>query len=367
MGCDFIARATPGVQGLQPYVPGKPAQELERELGLTDIIKLASNENPLGPSPLALAAAAQALTELHLYPDASGYRLKQALQQHFGLSPDCITLGNGSNDVLELIARAFLRPGDEVVYSQYAFLVYPIITQASSATAVVTAARDWGHDLDAMLAAVTERTRLVFIANPNNPTGTWLSRAQLCAFMDALPASVVLVLDEAYTEYSEDPEFPDGLELLARYPNLVVTRTFSKAWGLAGLRVGFAAANSEITDLLNRVRQPFNVSGPALAAAEAVLQDPDYLARTLECNRTGMRQLVGGLERLGLAVIPSAGNFVCVGLGRPAGPVYQQLLQRGVIVRPVANYQMPDHLRISIGLEAQNLRCLQVLEEVLSA
>ncbi len=367
MGCDFIARATPGVQGLQPYVPGKPAQELERELGLTDIIKLASNENPLGPSPVALAAAQQALTELHLYPDASGYRLKQALQQHFGLDPDGITLGNGSNDVLELIARAFLRPGDEVVYSRYAFLVYPIITQASSATAVVTEALDWGHDLDAMLAAVTERTRLVFIANPNNPTGTWLSRAQLCAFMDALPASVVLVLDEAYTEYSEDPEFPDGLALLARYPNLIVTRTFSKAWGLAGLRVGFAAANREITDLLNRVRQPFNVSGPALAAAEAVLQDTDYLARTLKSNRAGMRQLVDGLERLGLAVIPSAGNFVCVGLGRPAGPVYQQMLARGVIVRPVANYQMPDHLRISIGLEAQNLRCLQVLEEVLSA
>jgi histidinol-phosphate aminotransferase len=367
MGCDFIARATPGVQGLQPYVPGKPAQELERELGLSDIVKLASNENPLGPSPRALAAAQQALRELHLYPDASGYRLKQALQQHYGVAPGNITLGNGSNDVLELIARAFLRPGDEVIYSQYAFLVYPIITQASSAAAVVTPALNWGHDLDAMLAAVTERTRLVFIANPNNPTGSWLSRAQLCAFMDALPASVVLVLDEAYTEYSEDPEFPDGLALLPRYPNLVVTRTFSKAWGLAGLRVGFAAANTEITDLLNRVRQPFNVGGPALAAAEAVLRDSDYLQRTLDTNRAGMRQLVDGLQGLGLAVIPSAGNFVCVGLGRPAGPVYQQMLQRGVIVRPVANYQMPDHLRISIGLEAENRRCLQVLEEVLSA
>ncbi|UTW14142.1 histidinol-phosphate transaminase [Marinobacterium rhizophilum] len=367
MGCDFIARATPGVQGLQPYVPGKPAQELERELGLTDIVKLASNENPLGPSPRALAAAQQALTELHLYPDASGYRLKQALLQHYGLAPESITLGNGSNDVLELIARAFLRPGDEVIYSQYAFLVYPIITQASSATAVVTPALNWGHDLDAMLAAVTQRTRLVFIANPNNPTGTWLTRAQLCAFMDALPPCVVLVLDEAYTEYSEDPEFPNGLELLSRYPNLVVTRTFSKAWGLAGLRVGFAAANTDITDLLNRVRQPFNVSGPALAAAEAVLGDSDYLARTLENNRAGMQQLVDGLEALGLAVIPSVGNFVCVGLGRPAGPVYQQLLQRGVIVRPVANYRMPEHLRISIGLEAENRRCLQVLEEVLSA
>lgn len=367
MNCDFITRATPGVQGLHPYVPGKPAQELERELGLADIVKLASNENPLGPSPVALAAAQQALSELQLYPDASGYRLKQALQDHYGLAPECITLGNGSNDVLELIARAFLRPGDEVIYSQYAFLVYPIITQASCARAVVTPALNWGHDLDAMLAAVTERTRLVFIANPNNPTGTWLDRRQLCAFMDALPASVILVLDEAYTEYCDNPDFPDGLSLLSRYPNLVVTRTFSKAWGLAGLRVGFAAADAVITDLLNRVRQPFNVSGPALAAAEAVLKDHAYLTRTLDNNRAGMQQLVTGLETLGLAVIPSAGNFVCVGLGRPAGPVYQQLLQRGVIVRPVANYQMPDHVRISIGLEAQNRRCLQTLEEVLSA
>ncbi len=367
MGCDYLTRATPGVQGLQPYVPGKPAQELERELGLTDIVKLASNENPLGPSTVALAAAQKALSELHLYPDASGYALKQALQGYYGLATDAITLGNGSNDVLELLARAFLRPGDEVIYSRYAFLVYPIITQASCARAVVTAAKDWGHDLDAMLAAVTEHTRLIFIANPNNPTGTWLTRVQLNAFLTAVPESVIVVLDEAYAEYCHHPDFADGLELLPHYANLVVTRTFSKAWGLAGMRVGFAAAAPVITDLLNRVRQPFNVSGPALAAAQAVLQDSDYLARTVANNRAGMAQFEQGLKRLGLDYIPSAGNFICVGLDRPAAPVYQQLLRRGVIVRPVANYQMPLHLRISIGLEEQNRRCLQALDEVLSA
>ncbi|NVK39947.1 MAG: histidinol-phosphate transaminase [Oceanospirillaceae bacterium] len=366
MQCDFIARATPGVQGLQPYVPGKPADELERELGLSQVVKLASNENPFGPSPLALAAAQRALSQLHLYPDASGYRLKQALQKHYALAPEQLTLGNGSNDVLELMARAFLRPGDEVIYSQYAFLVYPIVTRASGASAVVTPARDWGHDLDAMLAAVTDRTRLVFIANPNNPTGTWLSEAALTTFLDALPPQVIVVLDEAYTEFVRDPGFPNGLELLSRYRNLVVTRTFSKAFGLAGLRVGFAAADPQITDLLNRVRQPFNVGVPALAAAEAVLDDKEYLARSVANNSAGMVQLEDGFRRLGLDFIASAGNFIAVDCGRPAGPLYQSLLEGGVILRPVANYGMPDHLRVTIGLESENQRCLEALAEVLA-
>lgn len=366
MQCDFIARATPGVQALEPYVPGKPADELERELGLSQVVKLASNENPFGPSPVALAAAQQALTSLHLYPDASGYRLKQALQQTYGLAPDQLTLGNGSNDVLELLARAFLRPGDEVIYSEYAFLVYPIVTRASNATAIVTPARDWGHDLEAMRAAVTNKTRLVFIANPNNPTGTWLSRDALTAFLDAVPEQVIVVLDEAYTEFVQQADFPDGLELLSRYRNLVVTRTFSKAFGLAGLRVGFAAADPQITDLLNRVRQPFNVGVPALAAAVAVLGDSDYLARTVTNNSAGMVQLEQGLRQLGLDFIPSVGNFLTVDCGRPAGPIYQQLLKQGVILRPVANYGMPDHLRITIGLESENSRCLEALAEVLA-
>lgn len=366
MSCDFMALATPGVQGLHPYEAGKPVEELERELGIGNIIKLASNENPLGPSEKALAAACEAMADGARYPDSNGFRLKAALQHHYGLSSDQLTLGNGSNDVLELIARAFLRPDDEVIFSQYSFAVYPIVTQGSSARAVVTPARDYGHDLQAMSAAITDRTRLIFIANPNNPTGTALMRDELVAFLTSVPERVIVVLDEAYTEYVQDDEFPDGLELLPRFPNLIVTRTFSKAWGLAGLRVGFAAASEVITDLLNRVRQPFNVSIPALAAAEVVLEDQDYLARSIEVNRQGMRQLEEGLRALGVGYIPSFGNFITADMARPALPVFQALLHEGVIVRPLGGYQMPQHLRISVGLSEENDRFLRALKQVLA-
>ena len=366
MSCDFMALATPGVQGLHPYEAGKPVEELERELGIGNIIKLASNENPLGPSEKALAAACEAMADGTRYPDSNGFRLKAALQHHYGLAPDQLTLGNGSNDVLELIARAFLRPDDEVIFSQYAFAVYPIVTQGSSARAVVTPARDYGHDLQAMSGAITDRTRLIFIANPNNPTGTALMRDELVAFLTSVPERVVVVLDEAYTEYVQNGEFPDGLELLPRFPNLIVTRTFSKAWGLAGLRVGFAAASEVITDLLNRVRQPFNVSIPALAAAEVILDDADYLARSIEVNRQGMRQLEEGLRELGVGYIPSFGNFITADVARPAQPVFQALLHEGVIVRPLGGYQMPQHLRISVGLPEENDRFLRALKQVLA-
>ena len=366
MSCDFMALATPGVQGLHPYEAAKPVEELERELGIENIIKLASNENPLGPSPQALAAAREAMGEAARYPDSNGFRLKAALQRHYGLSPDQLTLGNGSNDVLELIARAFIRPEDEVIFSQYAFAVYPIVTQGSSARAVVTPARDFGHDLEAMAAAITDRTRLIFIANPNNPTGTALMRDELEAFLQRVPERVLVVLDEAYTEYVQNQDFPDGLALLPRFPNLIVTRTFSKAWGLAGLRVGFAAASTVITDLLNRVRQPFNVSIPALAAAEAVLDDRDYLTRSIEVNRQGMAQLEEGLRQQGISFIPSFGNFITADMLRPAQPVFQALLREGVIVRPLAGYRMPQYLRISVGLPEENARFLAALERVLA-
>lgn len=366
MSCDFMALATPGVQGLHPYEAGKPVEELERELGISNIVKLASNENPLGPSVMAVAAAQAALAESTRYPDSNGFKLKQALHRHYGVSADRLTLGNGSNDVLELIARAFLSPGDEVVFSEYAFAVYPIVTQACGARAVVTPAHDYGHNLQAMSEAITERTRLLFIANPNNPTGTALMRDELVAFLDSVPEQVIVVLDEAYTEYVTQADFPDGLELLPSYPNLIVTRTFSKAWGLAGLRVGFAAACVAITDLLNRVRQPFNVSHPALAAAEAVLSDRSYLQRSVELNRQGMQQLEEGFKRQGLGFIPSCGNFVTVDMARPAQPVFEALLREGVIVRPLGPYNMPHHLRISIGLPAENDRCLRALKQVLA-
>jgi histidinol-phosphate aminotransferase len=252
-----------------------------------------------------------------------------------------------------------------VVFSQYAFAVYPIATQAVGARAIVVPAQDWGHDLPAMRAAIAEDTRLIFIANPNNPTGTWVDTTALKSFLASVPQNVLVVVDEAYIEYVDAPEFPNCLDWLADFPNLIVTRTFSKAYGLAGLRVGYAVSHAQIADILNRVRQPFNVNIPALAGAAAALEDHDYLARGKALNQAGMRQLTEAFARLGLAYIPSVGNFVCLGLGRPAAPIYEALLREGVIVRPVANYGMPDHLRVSIGLENENTRFINALNKVL--
>lgn len=358
--------AAPGVQRLIPYKPGKPIEELERELGLRDIVKLASNENPLGPSPMALAAINETLPDLARYPDGNGFNLKRALSDKLGVDVAQITLGNGSNEILELVARAFLTPTHEVVFSQHAFAVYPIVTQAVGATSVVVPAREYGHDLDAMLAAVNAKTRLVFIANPNNPTGTLLAPEPLRNFIAELPEHVLCVLDEAYYEYVAPQNRADSLAWLLDHPNLIVTRTFSKAYGLAGLRVGYSLSNPIIADLLNRVRQPFNNNMLALAAAEAALSDQEYLQRTIAVNNEGLRQLTEAFDKLGLSWIPSAGNFVSVDVKRPGEAVYQALLQRGVIVRPVGNYEMPEHLRISIGTEPENRRFLDALRGVLA-
>ena len=368
MSCDFLSLALPGVQKLSPYVPGKPVEELAREFGLdpASIVKLASNENPLGPAPSVLQAVQRALPELTRYPDGNGFTLKQALSERFGFELSRITLGNGSNDVLELIGRAFAMPGVEVVLSQHAFAVYPIVTQAVGATAVQVPARNWGHDLPAMAAAITPATRLVFIANPNNPTGTWFERAEFEAFMASVPEHVLVVLDEAYTEYVEPGEALNGFDYIERYPNLIVCRTLSKAYGLAALRVGYCISHPQVADVLNRVRQPFNVNSLALAAAVAALADESYLAESRQLNRDGMRQLEQGLNELGLQWIPSRGNFIAVDLGRDAGPVYQGLLRAGVIVRPVAGYEMPNHLRVSIGLREENQRFLEALAGVLA-
>lgn len=368
MSCDFLSLALPGVQKLSPYVPGKPVEELAREFGLdpASIVKLASNENPLGPAPSVLQAVQRALPELTRYPDGNGFTLKQALSERFGFELSRITLGNGSNDVLELIGRAFAMPGVEVVFSQHAFAVYPIVTQAVGATAVQVPARNWGHDLPAMAAAITPATRLVFIANPNNPTGTWFERAEFEAFMASVPEHVLVVLDEAYTEYVEPGEALNGFDYIERYPNLIVCRTLSKAYGLAALRVGYCISHPQVADVLNRVRQPFNVNSLALAAAVAALADESYLAESRQLNRDGMRQLEQGLKELGLQWIPSRGNFIAVDLGRDAGPVYQGLLRAGVIVRPVAGYEMPNHLRVSIGLREENQRFLEALAGVLA-
>jgi len=368
MTCDYTKLAASGVQGLQPYQPGKPIEELARELGLdpAGIVKLASNENPLGPSPLALAAIQSVLPELCRYPDGNGYHLKQKLAARLGVDMQGITLGNGSNDVLELIARAFADQQSEIIYAEHAFAVYPIVTQALGARHVKVPAKDWGHDLPAMADAVTEHTRIIFVANPNNPTGTVVGHQAVEAFLERIPEQVIVVLDEAYCEYLQGDDATDGVALLARFPNLIVTRTFSKAWGLAALRVGYALSSNEIAGILNRVRQPFNVDTLALAAATAVLDDDTYLQKSCEVNAAGLAQLTSGFEAMGLEVILSAANFVAVDVGRDAGPVYEGLLRQGVIVRPVGGYGMPRHLRVSVGLEGENQRCLEAMQTVLA-
>ena len=358
--------AVAGVQRLVPYKAGKPIEELERELGLTRIIKLASNENPLGPGKKALAAIQAALPELALYPDGSGFMLKQALAEKYAVDVSQITLGNGSNEILELVARAFLTPELEVVFSQHAFAVYPIVTQAVGATAVVVPAVDYGHDLEGMLLAVTEKTRLVFIANPNNPTGTLLRLASLERFIGALPDTCVCVLDEAYFEFVSSSEPINSIAWLKTHPNLLITRTFSKAYGLAGLRMGYGLSSPQLADILNRVRQPFNNNALALAAAVAALGDDEHLQQTITVNAQGMQQLTFGFKTLGLEWVPSAGNFVLVDLKQPGLPVYEALLHKGVIVRPVGVYELPNHLRISIGTKAENQRFLEALTDILA-
>jgi histidinol-phosphate aminotransferase len=369
----ILQLATPGVQALKPYTPGKPLSELEREYGIRDAVKLASNENPLGPSARALDAIRSQFDELARYPDGNGFALKAALARKLNVAAEQITLGNGSNDVLELVARAFLSPQSAAVFSAHAFAVYPIVTQAIGARANVAAAHDgsrgprYGHDPDAMLGAIDIDTRVVFIANPNNPTGTWLGKAALSGFLRQVPDDVIVVIDEAYFEYVDEPEYPDAVTWVSDYPNLLVTRTFSKAYGLASLRVGYGVSQAALADVLNRVRQPFNVNSFAQAAALAALADEDHLSRSVQVNREGMQQMTGGLRALGLDFIPSVGNFVAVDTGGDTSAVYEKLLREGVIARPVDNYGMPGFLRISIGLPEENRRCLAALGKVLGA
>ena len=356
------------VRAIAPYQPGKPIAELAREMHLAedDIVKLASNENPLGASPRALAAMENVLMEIARYPDGNGFLLKSALAEKYAVALNQIVLGNGSNDLLELAARAFLAPGTSAIYSQYAFAVYPLATQAAGARGIETPAREYGHDLKAMLEAISDDTRIIFIANPNNPTGTLLGATELEHFLDQVPHTVLVVLDEAYTEYLPEAERSNSISWLKKHPNLLITRTFSKAYGLAGLRVGFALAHPEVVNLLNRVRQPFNVNSMAQAAAVAAMQDEAFLEECVEINNSGMEQITTGLSQLGLSYIPSAGNFVAVKVGNAAA-INHSLLKQGVIVRPIANYGMPEFLRVSIGLKAENTRFLQALEHSLAA
>jgi histidinol-phosphate aminotransferase len=355
------------IRAIAPYQPGKPISDLAREMGLdpSRIVKLASNENPLGASPKAHEAMQQALDEIARYPDGSSFALRDAVCAKFVLKPEQLVFGNGSNDILELAARAFLTPGAEAIYSQHAFAVYALATQAVGAKGVTVPARDYGHDLDAMQAAITPQTRMIFIANPNNPTGTMLEKAPLLDFLRSVPQSVLVVLDEAYDEYMPPAAKSESFNWLNEFDNLIISRTFSKAYGLAGLRIGYGAASASVADMMNRVRQPFNVNSVAQAAAAASLADDNFVEQSYALNQAGMLQLTQAFDRLGLAYIPSFGNFVSVRLDN-AGAVYRRLLENGVIVRPVANYGMPDYLRVSVGLFSENARFLEVLEHILS-
>jgi len=359
--------APANVRAIAPYVPGKPIAETARELGIAEagILKMASNENPLGPSPAALEAIKGALAELNYYPDGSGYELKAALSRKLGVAAGNIVLGNGSNDVLELVARAFLRPADSAIFSRHAFMVYPLVVQAIGATAIEVPAREYGNDLEALAAAVRGDTKMLFLANPNNPTGTFSQWSEIERLLARVPGRVLVVLDEAYGEYLPDELASPTPSWLARFPNLVVSRTLSKAYGLAGLRVGYGLAHPEVAEVMNRVRQPFNVNHLALKAACAALGDHDFIRRSREVNAAGLQQLARGVEGLGLAYIPSRANFLTVHVGPEADRIYRELLSAGVIVRPIANYGLPEHLRVTVGLPAQNERFLAALARAL--
>ena len=359
---DLCEQSPSYVRAIAPYQPGKPISELAREMGLKEksIIKLASNENPLGVSPRAKAAIKKAIVELGRYPDGNAFELKAALASRYGVPEDCIVIGNGSNDLLEMAAAVFLAPGRSAVYSQHCFAVYPLATQSRGARSIVVPAKDYGHDLQAMLAAIAPDTRVVFIANPNNPTGTFVSGAELEAFIALVPREVAVVVDEAYTDYLPRELRYDSVRWLSKYPNFILTRTFSKVYGLAGLRIGFGFMQPAVAELLNRVRQPFNVNSLALAAATAALGDKKFVAKSTRMNRLGLVKLERALNTLGLETIPSCANFVTFRVSR-AGAVYEKLLRQGVIVRPLAGYEMPDHLRVTVGTPKENERFLKAL------
>ncbi len=370
---DFLQQANKGIAELQPYQPGKPVDELERELGIKNSIKLASNENPLGPSPKAINVIKTSLNGLAFYPDGNGFRLKQALSAKLDVSEDMITLGNGSNEILELVAHAWLNPQAEVIFSKHAFAVYPIVSQAVGANIrmadayPVEHASPFGHNLDAMLGLVTDSTQVIFVANPNNPTGTWLQKAELEAFINKVPENIVIVIDEAYFEYVNEDEYPNSIAFLGKYKNIIVTRTFSKIYGLAGLRIGYAVSSPDLAEVLNRIRQPFNTNSLAQEAAIAALGDTEHVEYSKQVNLFGLQQYETGFARRNINFIPSVANFITADFGIPGTTVYEKLLRKGVIVRPIANYAMPDWLRITVGNEAQNNRVLTALDQVLNA
>lgn len=351
---------------IAPYQGGKPISELAREYKLEEssIVKLASNENPLGMSPKAREVILKSIDEIYRYPDGNAFKLKNAVSLKFNLNPDGLIFGNGSNDILELTARTFLKVGDEVIFSQHAFAVYSLVTQAMGAVGVKVPAHNFSHDLTKMIDVITSKTKMIFIANPNNPTGTLIPKNELKAFLSKIPQHIIVVLDEAYDEYLDTEDKSISFSWLQEFPNLIISRTFSKAYGLAGLRVGFGASHPEIIQFMNRVRQPFNVNSLAQDAAVAALMDDAFVSESKILNNNGKNQLESAFQKLHLEFIPTFGNFISFKVNK-ASQVYEALLKAGVIVRPIANYEMPDYLRVSIGLKEENERFIQALETII--
>lgn len=352
------------VLGLSPYTPGKAMEELERELGIANSIKLASNENPRGPSSTVRAALQESIESISRYPDAAGFGLKRLLAQQLDVSTDQITLGNGSNDVLELAARVAMSPGTKGIVGEHCFVVYPLAIAGAHGQMVVVPSIEWRDDLSKIAEVVDGETRIIYLANPNNPTGTYFTDLEIRTLLDEVPSNVWVVIDEAYFEYVSEDDYPNGVDLAKEYPNVIATRTFSKAYGLASLRVGYCVSSSYFADLLNRIRQPFNVNSMALAAAEAAIQDTDYLTESVQMNSAGMSYLETSLRELGYQFIPSVANFITFDCGEDATSTYDRLLRLGVIVRPIASYDMPNHLRVTIGTHAENARFIEALESI---
>ena len=355
-----------GIDGLSPNEPGKPIEDLERELGIKNAVKLASNENPVGPSPKIIDSIEKIVKETHRYPDGNATRLKAKISRKFNILENQVTVGNGSNDIIEFVARSFLGPNDSAVYSEHAFAVYPLVVRAVGAMGIEVPAKNFSHDLEAMLDSIEENTKLIFIANPNNPTGSFIEQSELLNFLEKVPEEIIVLLDQAYFDYSSFETSDLEFDVLERFPNLVISRSFSKAYGLAGFRVGYSVSSIEIADYLNRVRQPFNANSLALYAAEIALDDDQFIKKCLELNFEQKQILFNGLQASGFECLPSRANFISFDCGEDSNDAFNKLLLEGVIVRSLRVYKMPNFLRVSVGLPEENLTFLEKIKSTLS-
>ena len=355
-----------GIDGLSPYEPGKPIEDLERELGIKNAVKLASNENPVGPSPKIIDSIEKIVKETHRYPDGNATRLKAKISRKFNILENQVTVGNGSNDIIEFVARSFLGPNDSAVYSEHAFAVYPLVVRAVGAMGIEVPAKNFSHDLEAMLDSIEENTKLIFIANPNNPTGSFIEQSELLNFLEKVPEEIIVLLDQAYFEYSSFETSDLEFDVLERFPNLIISRSFSKAYGLAGFRVGYSVSSIEIADYLNRVRQPFNANSLALYAAEIALDDDQFIKKCLELNFEQKQILFNGLQASGFECLPSRANFISFDCREDSNDAFNKLLLEGVIVRSLRVYKMPNFLRVSVGLPEENLTFLEKIKSTLS-